>query len=48
MSSTLRNKLADDIAAHVASRSGGGYFNYGTIKIKKDRFAASLIERVRK
>ena len=46
MSSTFRNKLADDIANHVASRNSGGYFNYGTIKIKRHRWAASLIARV--
>lgn len=46
MSSEFRNKLADDIANYVASRNSGGYFNYGTIKIKRDRWAASLIARV--
>lgn len=48
MSATFRNKLAAEIATNVSRRSGGGYFNYGTIKIKRERWSASIVERINK
>lgn len=48
MSAAFRNKLADEIATNVSQRSGGGYFNYGTIKIKRERWSASIIEKINK
>ena len=47
MSKEFRQTLADDIRDKVAARASGHYFNYGSVKLKRERWDGELSNRLR-